>query len=67
MKTPIIYKVEFPITPAEHLYTKLPDSDADKISNDIFEALSYVESIILIQEPTLIKGEVAWKPNSITS
>jgi len=61
MKKPTIYKIEFYVASAEHLYTKLPDGEADKISNDIFEALSYVESINLIQEPNLEEMEVVPK------
>ena len=58
MKKPTVYKIEVYVVPSAQIYTKLPDVDAAQIVSDVDEALSYVDTIMCITEPTLEQMEV---------
>ena len=61
MKKPTVYKVEFYVVPAQQLWKNAPATDEEKIVASVDEALSYIDTIMCITEPTLEEMEVVPK------
>lgn len=61
MKKPTVYKVEVYVVPAQQLWKKAPATDEEKIVASVEEALSYIDTIMCIKEPTLEEMEVVPK------
>lgn len=61
MKKPIVYKVEVYVVPAQQLWKNAPATDAEKIVASVDEALSYIDTISCVTEPTLEEMEVVPK------
>jgi len=65
MKKPIVYKVEVYIVPAQQVWKNAPATDEEKIVASVDEALSYIDTISCVTEPTIEEMEVVpkSKPN----
>ncbi len=61
MNKPTVYKVEVYVVPAQQLYKKAPATNEEKIVNDVHEALSYIDTISCVTEPTIEEMEVVPK------
>tara|TARA_Y100000114_G_scaffold78591_1_gene72339 strand:+ start:544 stop:777 length:234 start_codon:yes stop_codon:yes gene_type:complete len=61
MKKPTVYKIEVYIVPAQQLWKKAPATDEEKIVDDVHEALSYIDTISCVTEPTIEEMEVVPK------
>lgn len=53
MKKPIVYKVEVYVVPAQQLWKNAPATDEEKIVASVDEALSYIDTISCVAEPTI--------------
>tara|TARA_R100001460_G_scaffold56811_1_gene96546 strand:+ start:671 stop:889 length:219 start_codon:yes stop_codon:yes gene_type:complete len=61
MKKPTVYRVEVYVVPSQQLYKKAPATDEEKIVDDVHEALSYIDTISCVTEPTIEEMEVVPK------
>lgn len=61
MKKPTVYKVEFYVVPTQQIWNKAPATDEEKIVASVDEALSYIDTISCVTEPTIEEMEVVPK------
>tara|TARA_Y100000114_G_scaffold87832_1_gene81198 strand:- start:475 stop:675 length:201 start_codon:yes stop_codon:yes gene_type:complete len=61
MKKPIVYKVEFYVVPAQQVWKNAPATDEEKIVSSVDEALSYIDTISCVAEPTIEEMEIVPK------
>tara|TARA_R100001509_G_scaffold132375_1_gene85836 strand:+ start:198 stop:398 length:201 start_codon:yes stop_codon:yes gene_type:complete len=61
MNKPTVYKVEVYVVPAQQLWKKAPATDEEKIVSSVDEALSYIDTISCVAEPTIEEMEVVPK------